>query len=136
MARKATTTKASGGTSGRTAKGAGRTSGTRSRTAGRTDDTKRKSGGSRAKGGASQGLESPADALIKLLESPLVIDLLAVGASAALAALAEQRFSRRQGDEGRSPRAIKAAGKAAAAAIGRRLSEEWGEIKKASKKGA
>lgn len=75
-----------------------------------------------------------ADALFKLLESPLVAELLAVGATAALAAIAESRFSRK-GDAGRkSGNAVKAAGKAAAAAIGRRLSSEVEEIRKASKK--
>jgi len=77
---------------------------------------------------------SAADALFKLLESPLVAELLAVGATAALAAIAESRFSRK-GDEGRTAKAaVKSAGKAAAAAIGRRLSNEVEEIRKASKK--
>jgi hypothetical protein len=71
-----------------------------------------------------------ADALFKLIESPLVADLLAVGATAALAAIAEHRFSRKGG----TGNAVKAAGKAAAAAMGRRLSTEVNEIKKASKK--
>ncbi len=76
---------------------------------------------------------SAADALFKLLESPLVAELLAVGATAALAAIAESRFSRK-GDEGRTAKAaVKSAGKAAAAAIGRRLSNEVEEIRKASK---
>ena len=76
------------------------------------------------------------DALVKLLESPLVIDLLAVGASAALAALAEHRFSRREGSTTNvnTRRAMKAAGVAAASAIGRRLTEEWEEIRRASEK--
>jgi hypothetical protein len=79
---------------------------------------------------------SAGDALVKLLESPLVIDLLAVGAAAALAALAEHRFSRREGSTANvnTRRAMKAAGVAAASAIGRRLSEEWDEIRKASEK--
>jgi len=77
---------------------------------------------------------SAADALFKLLESPLVAELLAVGATAALAAIAESRFSRK-GVEGRTAKAaVKSAGKAAAAAIGRRLSNEVEEIRKASKK--
>lgn len=74
------------------------------------------------------------DALLKLLESPLVADLLAVGATAALAAVAESRHSRKTGADGKSSKAVKAAGKAAAAAIGRRLSTEFEEIKKAAKK--
>ena len=75
-----------------------------------------------------------ADALYKLLESPLVAELLAIGATAALGAIAESRFGRK-GDAGRkSGNSVKAAGKAAAAAIGRRLSSEVEEIRKASKK--
>ena len=78
-----------------------------------------------------------ADALFKLIESPLVADLLAVGATAALAAIAESRFSRRDDVGRKSSKALKAAAKAAAAAMGRRLSTEVDEIRKASKaKGA
>ena len=75
-----------------------------------------------------------ADALFKLLESPLVADLLAVGATAALAAIAESRFGRKDAAGSKSSRALKAAAKAAAAAMGRRLSTEVGEIRKASTK--
>ena len=78
-----------------------------------------------------------ADALFKLIESPLVADLLAVGATAALAAIAESRFSRREDVGRKSSKTLKAAAKAAAAAMGRRLSTEVEEIRKASKaKGA
>lgn len=77
------------------------------------------------------------DAFLHLLQSPLVADLLAVAATAALAALAEQRFggeSRGQSSRKKAAgKAVKAAGAAAAAAIGRRLTEEIEEIKKASK---
>ena len=75
-----------------------------------------------------------ADALFKLLESPLVADLLAVGATAALAAIAESRFGRKDDAGTKSSRALKSAAKAAAAAMGRRLSTEVGEIRKASTK--
>ena len=78
------------------------------------------------------------EAFIKLLQSPLVADLLAVAATAALAALAEHGFNSRGAPENasgkRAGRAVKEAGKAAAAAIGRRLSNELSEIKAASKK--
>ena len=75
------------------------------------------------------------DALIKLLQSPLVIDLLAVGATAALAAITEQRSSRAQGAVGgNSKKMLKVAGKGAAAAVGRRNATEFDEIKAASKK--
>ena len=76
----------------------------------------------------------PVDALIKLLQSPLVIDLLAVGATAALAAITEHRSSRAQGAVGNSKKALKAAGKAAATAVGRKLANEFDEIRTASKK--
>ena len=78
--------------------------------------------------------DTAVDALLKLLESPLVADLLAVGATAALAAIAESRHSRRTGADAKSSKALKAAAKAAAAAIGRRLSTEFDEIKKAAAK--
>jgi hypothetical protein len=74
------------------------------------------------------------DAFIKLLQSPLVAELLTVAATAALAALAEQGFSRSgAADQRRAGRAVKAAGKAAAAAIGRRLATEVDEIRRAAR---
>ena len=85
----------------------------------------------------SDGVQSDmVDALIKLLQSPLVIDLLAVGATAALAAITESRSSRAQGamDSRSSKKVLKAAGKAAAAAVGRRIATEFDEIKAASKR--
>ena len=73
------------------------------------------------------------EALIKLLQSPLVAELVAVAATAALAALAESGFtSSADGARGtRAGKAVKAAGKAAAAAVGRRLGAEFDEIRKA-----
>ena len=76
------------------------------------------------------------DALIKLLQSPLVIDLLAVGATAALAAITETRSTRSQGVAGNSKKTLKAAGKAAAAAVGRRIQNEFEEISAVSKRNA
>jgi hypothetical protein len=75
------------------------------------------------------------DALIKLLQSPLVAELVAVAATAALASLAEHGFtSGGGGSRGkRAGKAVKEAGKAAAAAIGRRLGNEFEEIRNASK---
>ena len=83
---------------------------------------------------SSSDSDTAADVLFKLLESPLVADLLAVGATAALAAIAESRYSRRSGADAGSKKALKAAAKAAAGAIGRRLSTEFEEIRKASDK--
>ena len=85
---------------------------------------------------ASSSQNDPVDALIKLLQSPLVIDLLAVGATAALAAITEQRSGRAQGAVGTSKKTLKAAGQAAASAVGRRIATEFDEIRSASKKAA
>ncbi|HET7708920.1 MAG TPA: hypothetical protein VFK50_05215 [Sphingomicrobium sp.] len=86
--------------------------------------------GSKSKAKArSQGAS---DAVRKLLESPLVADLLAVGATAALAAIAEHGFGGK-GEGKRTSRAVKEAGKAAAAAMGRRLGTEFDEIRKVAK---
>jgi len=74
------------------------------------------------------------EALIKLADHPLVADLLAVGAMAAVAAIAEQGFSGKgSGKKSGSSRAVKDAGKAAAAAIGKRLINEFEQVKKAAK---
>lgn len=75
------------------------------------------------------------DAFIKLLQSPLVAELVAVAATAALASLAEHGFTSGGGDSRgkRAGKAVKQAGKAAAAAVGRRLGNEIDEIRKASK---
>ena len=80
-------------------------------------------------------------ALAKLVDHPLIADLLAVGAMAAVAAIAEDGFSGKDKGKGKgkgkksgsSAKAVKAAGKAAAAAIGKRLLTEVEQIKKASK---
>jgi len=74
-------------------------------------------------GGKSKGA---ADALWKLAEHPLIGELLAVGATAAVAAIAEQGLSK-GGKKNANSKAVKAAGKAAAAAIGARLIGEFAE---------
>jgi hypothetical protein len=68
--------------------------------------------------------------LWKLAEHPLVGELLAIGATAAVAAIAEGSG---KGKKHRSSRAVKEAGKAAAAAIGARLISEFAEGKKPAK---
>jgi hypothetical protein len=93
----------------------------------------RKASGTRSRSSSSKS--QAGEAFVSLLQSPLVADLVAVAATSALAALAEQGFSR-QGAEGggkRAGKAVRQAGKAAAAAVGRRLSEEIDAIKQASK---
>ena len=77
--------------------------------------------------------DGAADMFVKLLQSPIVADWVAVAATAALAALAEHGFNRSGGDGRRAGKAVKAAGKAAAAAIGRRVANEVEEIRKAAK---
>ena len=118
-----------------TAKGTTRARSTKSGTKSRSTGTSvaRVSGG----GGRSGSQESfnPGEAFIKLLQSPLVAELVAVAATAALASLTAQGFSA-GGTDTRSKRAgkaEKAAGKAAAAAVGSRLQTEIDEIRKASK---
>lgn len=89
----------------------------------------------RGSGGGSRSQDGMGDAFIKLLQSPLVAELVAVAATAALAALAEHGFT--AGGEGsrgkRAGKAVKEAGKAAAAAVGRRLGTEIDEIRKSAK---
>lgn len=77
--------------------------------------------------------EGGLDGLVGLLDHPLVAELLAVGAMAAVAAIADHSVKTRTGEiEKGSRRAVKAAGKAAASAMGRRLMSEVDAIKKAS----
>lgn len=95
----------------------------------------RKTLAARTRPSKQQDGNGAADMFVKLLQSPIVADLLAVAATAALAALAEHGFSSRgaSGDGKRAGKAMKEAGKAAAAAIGRRLATEVDEIRKAAK---
>jgi hypothetical protein len=87
--------------------------------------------------GGSSSDNGMGDAFVKLLQSPIVAELVAVAATAALASLAEHGVTSGDGTRGkRAGKAVKAAGKAAAAAVGRRLGTEIDEIKKAAKKGA
>ena len=83
------------------------------------------------RGGNGGGIDS----LSRLLEHPLIAELISVGAIAAVAAIADHNVKTRTGEgEKGSKKALKAAGTAAAAAIGKRLMGEVDEIKKASKK--
>jgi len=91
------------------------------------------SGGGRS--GSGEKFDA-SEAIIKLLQSPLVAELVAVAATAALAALAEKGFTSGSTRGKRAGNAVKAAGKAAAAAVGRRLSTEVDEIRKAGKASA
>lgn len=80
-------------------------------------------GEGKKKKGKKKGAEHGLDAFAaKLLDHPLVADLLAVGALAAVAAIAES--GKADPLKAKSKDAVKAAGKAAAAAIGTRLLKE------------
>ncbi|HET9810512.1 MAG TPA: hypothetical protein VFP53_02305 [Sphingomicrobium sp.] len=76
--------------------------------------------------GRTESPKTAADALVDLLESPLVADILAAGAAAALASFTHHGLSRRHQTTTR--RALKEAAKAAGAAMGARLSLELDEI--------
>ena len=74
------------------------------------------SGGGRSR--SDEGFNA-GEAFIKLLQSPLVAELVAVAATAALASLAENGFASGAGSRGkRAGKAVKEAGKAAASAVG------------------
>lgn len=74
------------------------------------------------------------DGLSKLLEHPIVAELISLGAIAAVAAIAEHNVKTRTGESQKgSKKALKAAGTAAASAIGKRLMTEVEEIQKAAK---
>ena len=92
--------------------------------------SKRKAAPRRASRSTSSGID-----VTKLIDHPLVADLLAVGAMAAVAAIADHNVKTRTGEaESGSSKAVKAAGKAAAAAIGKRLLTEVDAVRKASKR--
>lgn len=76
-------------------------------------------------GGKSRG--NAADALRRLADHPLVSELIAIGATAAVAAIAQQGLGK--GKKNSNSKAVKEAGKAAAAAIGARLITEFAEEK-------
>ncbi|MCL6684585.1 hypothetical protein [Sphingomonas alba] len=90
--------------------------------------TPKSGGGSKNKAGIKD--------LASLLEHPLVTELLAVGAMAAVSAIAEHGVKSRNGELKKGSKVIKNAGKAAATAMGKRLVTEFDEIRKASKKKA
>lgn len=87
------------------------------------------------RGGTKRASSGPgaADAFVNLLQSPLVADLVAVAATAALAALAEHGFNSGGGAKKTAGKAVKEAGKAAAAAVGRRLGTEVDAIRESAK---
>ena len=89
--------------------------------------------GGKTKGKAvKRAAGNAADALWKLAENPLIGEMLAIGAGAAVAALAESGIAGK-GKKKISSKAIKGAGKAAAAAIGARLVGEFTGLSKPSR---
>lgn len=104
----------------------------------KANSAKKSGGNSKSKAVAKQPAKprsnASSDAVRKLLESPLVADLLAVGATAALAAIAQHGFGKGEGTGKGASKAIKQAGKAAATAMGQKLTSEFREIRKAAEK--
>lgn len=78
------------------------------------------------KKGKSSKAQTGYDALAKLAEHPIVADLIAIGATAAVTAIAAGMSSKSGKTSGK---AVKDAGKAAAAAIGARLMTEFKAVK-------
>ena len=70
------------------------------------------------------------DGLARLVDHPMVADLLAAGALAAVTVIAEQQLAK--GKHSTSSKMVKDAGKAAAAAIGKKLMGDFGAIKDAA----
>ena len=74
-------------------------------------------------------LDESMEAIGKLVDHPLVADLVAAGAVAAVASLAEGRMTQARGTAGGSKQTLKLAGKAAAAAMGKRFMAEMDAAK-------
>ena len=95
--------------------------------ASKTKTKKKASGGAPKIKKAKPGkVQSGYDAIAKLAEHPIVSDLIAIGATAAVAAIAAGMSSKSGKTSGK---AVKDAGKAAAAAIGARLMTEFQAVK-------
>ena len=113
-----------------TSKGSGASSNKRGTSSGRS--VARVSSGGGGSSGSREKFDA-SEAFVNLLQSPLVAELVAVAATAALGALAAQGFTGGGTRGKRAGNALKAAGKAAAAAVGARLSTEIDAIRKAAK---
>ena len=102
-----------------------------------TADKKNKPAKAKAKAGGKKAAKKVSKAqkgyvaLAKLAEHPLVIDLIAIGATAAVAALAGRAHDgKTAGSKAKSStNAVKAAGQAAAVAVGKRLMTEYNAVK-------
>ena len=81
------------------------------------------------KKGKSSKAQTGFDAIARLAEHPIVSDLIAIGATAAVTAIAAGMSSKSGKTSGK---AVKDAGKAAAAAIGARLMTEFQAVKESA----
>ncbi|MEO7410392.1 MAG: hypothetical protein ABIU10_03595 [Sphingomicrobium sp.] len=98
--------------------------------ASKTKSKKKANGGTpKSKKSKSGKAQSSFDAVAKLAEHPIVADLIAIGATAAVAAIAAGMSSKSGKSSGK---AVKDAGKAAAAAIGARLMTEFQAVKESA----
>ncbi len=88
--------------------------------------TKKKAAAPKVKKAKSGKVQSSYDAIARLAEHPIVADLIAIGATAAVTAIAAGMSSKSGKTSGK---AVKDAGKAAAAAIGARLMTEFQAVK-------
>lgn len=122
MARKATAKGPAGGQGKAKPKGAK----TSSRKRGKGSASSSSKGTSSSRKSAKS--DTAADALIGLVESPLVADLLAAAVTAAAATILEHKLKRKQ----ETGSLVRAVGAAAAAAVGRQLASEIEEIRKAA----
>ena len=96
----------------------------------KTKTKKKASGGaSKSKKAKPSKVQTGYDALAKLAEHPIVSDLIAIGATAAVTAIAAGMSSKSGKTSGK---AVKDAGKAAAAAIGARLMTEFQAVKESA----
>lgn len=86
----------------------------------------RRAVGKSDKGGKKHRKSEGFEGLAKFVDHPLIADLLAAGAMAAVAAIAEHRSS--DGKRESSSKMVKSVGKAAAAAMGRKLMGDIGSV--------
>ncbi len=86
----------------------------------------------------SSKVDESMEAIGKLIDHPLVADVVAAGAVAAVASLAERQVTKAKGSPSGSKETLKFAGKAAAAAMGKRFMAEMeaAKAKAAEKKGS
>lgn len=122
MARKASA-KGSGTTARKSASRAGKKAGAKGTKSSASSGPARRSAKQE-----SAKTDNAADALIGLIESPLVADLLAAAVTAAAATILEHKLKRKQ----ESGSLVRAVGAATAAAVGRQLASEIEEIRKAA----